>query len=128
MLAMLIASLCFASYRLGVERGREIGPMVPTSISATAIYSRDYDVSDIVKSERDANLVIDAIRESVDTDNWDAAGGYAEMQYDPKSNVLRVSHVWPGHVELVRYLESVREFARNGRGLDVTLSDATSNF
>ncbi|WP_345319187.1 hypothetical protein [Novipirellula rosea] len=128
MLAMLIAAACFASYRMGVNRGREIGPIVPTSISATAIYSRDYDISDIVKSEQDAKLVIAAIRESVDTDNWDVAGGYAELHYDPKSNVLAVSHVWPGHVELVRYLQSVREFARFGRTLDKTLSDASSNF
>jgi hypothetical protein len=128
MLAMLIAAVCFASYRKGLNRGRELGPIVPTSISATTIYSRGYDISDIVRSEGEANLVMAAIRESVDTDNWDVAGGFAEMQYDPSSNVLTVSHVWPGHVELVRYLETVREFARYGRGLDVILTDATSNF
>ena len=127
MLLVAVAALCLASYRVGVDQGRSLGPIVPTNISASNIFTRDYDISDIVKSDDDAQLLIDAIRASVDPTNWDMAGGYAELDHDAGSQTLVVSHAWPGHIELVRFLETVREFATYGGGLDTILEDASVN-
>jgi hypothetical protein len=128
MIAIALAAVIFASYRLGVQHGRSLGPIVPTDVSVTHIYSRDYDISDLAKSDEDAQLIITLIRNSVDVDNWDVAGGYAELRYDPGSQTIAVSHVWPGHVELVRFLQTAREFAACGGGLKDTLRNAATNF
>ena len=127
MLLVAVAALCIATYRAGVNHGRSIGPLVPTSISASNLYTREYDISDIVASDEDTQLLIDAIRNSVDPTNWDVAGGYAELHHDSGSHTLTVSHVWPGHIDLVRYLETVREFATYGGDLDTVLEKATTN-
>ena len=127
MLLVAVAALCLASYRVGVDQGRSLGPIVPTNISASNIYTREYDISDIAKSDDDAQLLIDAIRSSVDPTNWDMAGGYAELHHDSGSQTLAVSHAWPGHIELVRFLETVREFATYGGGLDTILENVSVN-
>jgi hypothetical protein len=126
--AIAFAAAIFASYRVGIDDGRSLGPIVPTNISATSIYSRDYDISDLVKSDEDAQQLLTTIRNSVDANNWDVAGGYAELRYDPGSQTIAVSHVWPGHVEVIRFLETAREFAAYGGGLEDTLQNATTNF
>ncbi len=128
MIAIAFAAVVFASYRLGVQHGRSLGPIVPTDISVTHIYSRDYDISDLAKSDEDAQLIIASIRNSVDVDNWDVAGGYAEVRYDRESQTIAVSHVWPGHVELVRFLQTAREFAGFGGGLENVLQNAETNY
>ncbi|QDS95672.1 hypothetical protein FF011L_44720 [Roseimaritima multifibrata] len=128
LIAVACTSVIFATYRLGLKHGRSLGPIVPTNVSVNHIYSRDYDISDLAKSDEETELIISTIRKSVDTVNWDVAGGYAELRHDPGSQTIAVSHVWPGHVELVRFLETAREYAAFGRGLEVTLEDASTNF
>lgn len=128
MLATLVAGLTFGGYRIGVQHGRQLGPIVPTNISATNTYSRDYDVTDLTKTNDDAAALIDAIRDSVDEQNWDVAGGYAEMAYNSDSRTITGSHTWPGHVALVRFLGTVREFSRTGSPFDRALTDAVRNY
>jgi len=127
MLTVAVAALCLTSYRVGMEHGRSVGPLVPDNISVSKIYTREYDISDLAMTDDDLPLLTDAIRDSVDPANWAIAGGYAELHHDFSSQKLVVSHTWPGHIELVRFLETVREHARYGGGWESTLESAIDN-
>jgi hypothetical protein len=128
LVAMLAIAVLLTSYRVGYERGRQLGPMVPTNIKAQNIYSREYDVSDIVKSEADAEMLIGSLRQLVEPDDWDVVGGYAEISYSSKSGAFAISHVWSGHVLVVKYLSLVREFAARSADLTVILDDVKTNW
>ena len=131
LVAMLAIAALLGSYRVGYEHGRKFGPMVPTNIKADKSYSREYDVSDIVKSEADAEMLIGSLRQLVEPDDWDVVGGYAEISYSSKSRTFLVSHVWSGHVLVVKYLSLVRDFVGRYRrervDLDI-LDDVKTNW
>jgi hypothetical protein len=128
LVAMVAIATLLASYRVGYERGRKLGPMVPANISAFKICAREYEVSDIVKSEADAELLINSLRELVEPDSWDVVGKYAEISYSSKSGAFAVSHVWSGHVSVVKYLSTVRELAAGRADLAVVVQDVKSHW
>lgn len=128
LIAIAAFAICFASFRLDVSRGRTLGPVVPQDISAFTIYTRDYDISDIVDSTQEAGLLLMAIHSSVDRKNWDVRGGYAVLAFDSTHNTMSASHVWTGHVDLVRYLTAVRENLAVGRDLDKVLTRASMQY
>jgi hypothetical protein len=126
--AMLGVAALLAAYRVGFERGRNLGPLVPLNLTATTIYAREYDVSDIVKSEADAQILIASLKERVEVDSWDVVGGYADIRYNAKVNSFTISQVWPGHVSVVKYLSHVREFASGRKNLAASLADAETSW
>jgi hypothetical protein len=126
LLATLLLALLLASYRLGIEEGRKRGPVVPTDFTAHTLYARDYDISDIVKSKSDAELLIASIRTTAEPNSWDVSGGPAEMAINASSTVLTVSHVNRGHASVVQYLTFVRDLATKGDDLSGLLNDAAS--
>ncbi|MCA9166583.1 MAG: hypothetical protein KDB23_02890 [Planctomycetales bacterium] len=124
--ALLMIAALLAAYRMGYERGRMLGPVVPATFSVDRVYTREYEVADIVKSEADAALLIKAIQENVESDSWDVVGGYGEVTCASKSGTLTLSHVLSGHLSMIQYLGLVREnMAVGSVGLEVAVQDAT---
>ena len=125
---LAIATL-LAAYRVGYERGRRFGPVVPATLNAHSVYDREYDVADIVRSEADATLLINAIQENVEPDSWDSAGGYGEVVYVSKSGTLTLSHVLSGHLSVIRYLGDVREYnTGSAADLEAAVRDANDHW
>lgn len=112
LLATAASAALFASYRIGFDQGRLAGPLVPIDHSASTIYGREYDVSDIVKSESDAEALIAGIRDAVAPESWDVQGGYAVMEFDAGAKTIAIEQIWPHHVLVVDYLHELRRSAR----------------
>ena len=133
-IAIVVISSVLASYRLGFEHGREFGPIIPSDLDPQRIYDREYDVSDIIHSEADAQLVIDSLSKVVEPDSWAVVGGYAEISFNPDTERFTVSHVWLGHALVVNYLNDVREAAawrvntNIPRDLAITVDEAQAAF
>ena len=126
LIVLCIAGL-FASYRMGYQQGRRLGPIVPSTLRTTQIYSRQYDVADIIASEKQAAMVIDVLQETVEPDSWDLVGGYGVVNYDPKTSRIEVSHVWLGHVGVLEFLTSIRDYAAEYPNLEATMDQLREN-
>jgi hypothetical protein len=125
---LVFAACLFATYRFGFERGRTVGPVVPTSISIHEIYTREYDVSDIANGVQDGALLVESVHATVDPQNWALVGGYAEISYNDQAKTLAVTHTWPGHVAFVRFLDDVRMYWRGHRQLDIAVLQAIDSY
>lgn len=128
LVAVLIAAGTFAGYRRGVDVGRQQGPIVPTDISDSKIYSRDYDVSDIATTDAELETLVDAIYRTAEPDDWAINGGYAELNHDADEGLLNVSHVWPGHIAVVKFLQTFREFAQYSNSFEEAIENACGNY
>lgn len=102
-------SLVLVAYRIGYQRGRIEGPILPTNLSTSQIYTREYDVSDILVSQSDADRLLDVVRRKAAAESWAVVGGYAEISFNLENKTLNVDQTWPGHVEVVRCLEQFRD-------------------
>ncbi len=109
LVAMLVLASSFASYHYGLNRGRTLGPMVPTNLIPDTVYTREYDVSDLVTSASDAEMVLNGLRESIEPTSWAVAGGCAEIQFNTDSGSFIVDQTWLGHFSVARYLSFLRE-------------------
>jgi hypothetical protein len=111
LIAVLLISIPLASYRLGVEHGRTLGPMIPADFSADTLYAREYDIFDIVKSKSDADMLIQSLRATAEPKSWDVIGGYAEVALNSDARTLTVSQIVSGHISVMQYLRDVRDSA-----------------
>jgi hypothetical protein len=123
---VLILSTTFAAYKKWVNDGRAKGPIVPANLDTWTLYTRDYDVSDIVKSESEAQILMDVIYDKCESIRWDINGGYAELAYNSGQIVLSVNNVWTGHVAFVRFLATFREHVRDSGSFDAAIKTARS--
>ena len=123
-LFILVAAIGTASFRAGFERGRAFGPVVPVDVSSSNLYSREYDVGDLVASKVAAKDLVESLRKIAEPDSWDVVGGFAEVTFDDTKKTLIVAHVWMGHTAVVRYLSTVREFHVTGADIKQALSEA----
>ena len=127
LIVLVIVSALFGSYRLGYDHGRELGPIIPSNFHPKKLYDREYDVSDIVSSAAEAEMVISSVREMVEQESWDVVGGYASISYNTDAGTFMVSHPWPGHVKFAIYLRLIRDYARGPASLADALAQAEAH-
>ncbi|MCC9602304.1 hypothetical protein LOC67_17250 [Stieleria sp. JC731] len=128
LVVVFVAAAGFGGYREGVEAGRRQGPVVPKDISDTKIYSRDYDVSDLATSEEELKILRDAVIGTAMPEQWASNGGMAELSYKVDESLLQVSHVWPGHIAVVRFLRIFREFAQQSNSFEEAIENTCGNY
>lgn len=114
LLLVVAAAMLSASYRLGYVRGRQDGPVIPSTINFYRIYSREYSIADLASSPTETEQLAAAVRRSAAPDTWDVVGGYATMEVSTSEMTLAVEYSFSGHVSIVEYLSDLRR-SQNGR-------------
>lgn len=114
LLFFVFIAAILAAYRFGYQEGRRDGPVIPSTFGSHLIYPREYDVTDLVVTDRSvepSNLpeLIENVKTWVVPSTWDFVGGYATISPGKRQTSLVVEQTVSGHAEIVEHLTDIRD-------------------